>query len=72
MQPPSPAPIPEPDLIARQRAILSDLTQAVADRARAAPDAEKAFRAEKAAIVHEFEEGFQGAIVRFASEKEVV
>src|SRR5262245_64374459 len=72
MDPHSPNAMTESELIARQRTLLRELLRAAAERGRAAPEAERTYRAEKAAILLEFEESFQTAVVRFASEKEAI
>jgi hypothetical protein len=58
------------DLISRQRALLQDLARLGADHAANEPELERRLAADKEALEHEFEEGFQGAVVRFASDKE--
>jgi DNA segregation ATPase FtsK/SpoIIIE, S-DNA-T family len=60
------------DLISRQRALLKDLAGLGADHAANEPELERCRQAEQEALEHEFEEGFQGAIVRFASDKEAL
>src|SRR5262245_4683906 len=60
------------DLISRQRALLKDLAGLGADHPASEPELESRRRAQQEVLEHEFEEGFQGAIVRFASDKEAL
>src|SRR5215472_10243103 len=60
----------EPELIARQRTLLRDLTDLAAERARAEPTIEEAFRTRKAAEEAEFDAAYQAAVVLFATAKE--
>ncbi|HLJ95351.1 MAG TPA: FtsK/SpoIIIE domain-containing protein [Gemmataceae bacterium] len=60
----------ESPLVSRQRVLLHDLAQLVAERAKAEPQVERQFKTDTQAAEHEFEVDFQTAIVRFAAEKE--
>src|SRR6266852_3097849 len=62
--------VPEPALIARQRALLRELVRLGADRARTEPEIERSLQARSKVIEHEYEEDYQALIIRFASAKE--
>src|SRR5437870_3608731 len=54
----------------RQRTVLHDLGQLVANRAQAEPQVEEQFQSGTQAAEEEFEVTFQDVVVRFAAEKE--
>jgi hypothetical protein len=54
----------------RQRALLQDLAQVVAERVQAEPQIESEFKTGTQTAEAEFEAAFQATIVRFATEKE--
>jgi hypothetical protein len=60
----------EPDLIARQRSLLRDLTDLAAERARTAPAIEEEFRARQAAEEADYDAAYQAAVVLFATARE--
>jgi S-DNA-T family DNA segregation ATPase FtsK/SpoIIIE len=60
----------EPSPIDQQRALLRDLAQLGAGRARNEPELERGSRIRQQQIDREFEEDYQSVIVRFASAKE--
>jgi DNA segregation ATPase FtsK/SpoIIIE, S-DNA-T family len=60
----------EPLLISRQRTLLRELLERGAERLEAGPEIERAARGRKAAAQRQFDEAYQAAIIRFASEKE--
>ncbi len=62
----------EPFLIHRQRVILRDLLELVAERSDAEDRIDKEFIARKEAAQRQFEFSFQDAVVTFASRKEAV
>jgi hypothetical protein len=69
--PPPPAPpAEEPPLVARQRTALRALRRLAAERTTTGPEIERSHQARTQAAEREFEEDYQTAIVRFASDKE--
>ena len=65
-------PLTEPSLMQRQRAVLRELFQLIAERAGAEPLIDGEFKTDITAIEDEFEVAFQDNIILFATEKEAV
>jgi DNA segregation ATPase FtsK/SpoIIIE, S-DNA-T family len=68
--PPEPPEPREPELIRRQRLALRELLRLVADRARREPQIDAAFKARAEAAERDFDDQYQGIIIKFASDKE--
>jgi hypothetical protein len=62
----------EPVVVGRERAVLRDLFQLVAERALLEPRIDAEYQAESAQVSESFEIAYQGIIVRFASENEAL
>ena len=62
----------EPELIQRQRALLRDLFQLIADRARLEPRVDVDFEKQIQENEADFDSSYQDIIVRFAADKEAV
>jgi hypothetical protein len=67
---PTPAPAAEPPLVARQRGALRQLRRLASERTTTGPEIERGAKARIETAEREYEEDFQTAIVRFASDKE--
>jgi S-DNA-T family DNA segregation ATPase FtsK/SpoIIIE len=64
------SPLAEPFIVQRERAILTDLFQLVAERAAVEPRLDVEFKKKRDAEAEDFEIDYQEVVVRFAAEKE--
>src|SRR5205807_3543956 len=64
------SPLAEPFIVQRERAILTDLCQLVAERAAVEPRLDGEFKKKRDAEAEDFEIDYQEVVVRFAAEKE--
>src|SRR5262249_11260489 len=65
-----PSAVAEPLLVQRERAVLSDLFQLIAERSTVEPKIDAEFKADVARLEEKFEIAYQDIIVRFATDKE--